>query len=260
MERLQKVLARAGVASRRAAERLIVERRVAVNGTVVDRLGLRIDPQHDRVHVDGRLVPAAPADHLYLALNKPRGFVTTLSDPEGRPTITDLLRHVPRRVYPVGRLDYHSEGLVLITDDGALARDLMHPSSGVPKLYLVKVRGRPAADALDRAAAGVVLDGRRTAPARLRVVRPSPNAWLEVEVTEGRKHLVRRVLERVGYPVLKLRRIAYGGVKLGTLAPGTLRELTREEVARLKRAAAPPRAAARPPRRRSAARAPRRTT
>jgi 23S rRNA pseudouridine2605 synthase len=243
MERLQKVLAHAGLASRRAAETLITEGRVTVNGRVVTKLGTQVDPERDAIRVDGARVRSRPQEPLYLALHKPRGVVTTLSDPEGRPTVRDYLHGVKARVYPVGRLDYASEGLLLLTNDGALARDLMHPSRGVPKTYLAKVRGVPGPDALERLAAGIRLEGRRTLPARARVVEGGPNAWVEITVVEGRKHQVRNMLEAVGHPVQRLRRIRYGGVELGDLRPGRLRALHPAEVARLRRAASRPKPA-----------------
>lgn len=236
MERLQKLLARAGVCSRRAAERLIEEGRVRVNGEVVTRLGSRADPAQDVIRVDGKRI-ASPSRHkLYLMLNKPRGYVTTMSDPEGRPTVRDLIRGVRERVFPVGRLDYNSEGLLLLTNDGDLARDLMHPSTSVDKTYAVKVRGRPDRPTLDRLAAGIRIDGRRTMPARLRVTARGDNSWLEVSVVEGRKHLVRRMLEAVGHPVLKLTRVRFGGLRLGELPRGQVRPLRADEVDRLRRA------------------------
>jgi 23S rRNA pseudouridine2605 synthase len=221
-ERLNKVLSRAGVASRRAADRLITEGRVRVNGEVVRELGLQVDPQRDAIRVDGRRIPSAPAVHTYLMLNKPRGYVTTLADPENRPTVLDLLSGVKVRVFPVGRLDYLTEGLLLLTDDGELARDLMHPRSGVAKTYAAKVP----------------LDGRPTLPARVNVKRPGANAWLEVSVVEGRKHQVRRMLEAIGHPVVKLRRVRYDGLELGDLPSGRVRPLTPLEIARLRRAVA----------------------
>lgn len=236
-ERLQKVLAHAGVASRRASERLIVDGRVTVNGRVVIDLGTKVDPAEDAIKVDGRRVGAPPERKTYLALNKPRGVVTTMRDPEGRPTVAALIRGIRTRVYPVGRLDYDSEGLLLLTDDGDLARDLMHPRSGVEKRYVAKVRGRPEADALRRLARGIPLDGRRTGPARVRVLRSGDNAWLEIVIAEGRNRQVRRMLQAIGHPVQRLRRTAYGGVALGTLEPGTHRLLTPIEVRRLRRAA-----------------------
>jgi pseudouridine synthase len=236
MERLPKALARAGIASRRAAERLIAEGRVTVNGTVVLAPGTRVDPGRDAVKVDGKRIPAPPASRTFLMLNKPRGYVTTLHDPEGRPTVRDLLRTLRTRVYPVGRLDYASEGLLLLTDDGDLARDLMHPRSRVPKTYLVKTRGEPGAEALARLRAGVVVDGRRTQPARVRLLRPGGRAWMEITVTEGRNQQVRKMCWAVGHPVQRLRRVRYAGVDLGNLPPGGLRPLTDAEVRRLRAA------------------------
>ena len=235
-ERLQKVLAHAGIASRRAAERLIVAGRVTVNGTVVSELGTKVNPDRDAIKVDGKRLHAPPARPTYLAFHKPRGVVTTLSDPEGRPTVRDFLGGVRVRVYPVGRLDFDSEGLLLLTDDGALARDLMHPSSGVEKTYRAKVRGFPDPPTLDRLSRGVHLDGRRTGRAEVRVVKAGDNPWIEIGITEGRNRQVRRMLQVVGHPVQRLRRIRYGGVDLGRLPPGGLRPLRPAEVERLRRA------------------------
>src|SRR5262245_13562171 len=235
-ERLQKVLAHAGISSRRAAERLIVAGRVTVNGTIVSELGTKVDPDKDAIKVDGKRVGAAPRLPTYLAFHKPRGVVTTLSDPEGRPSVRDYLAKVPVRVYPVGRLDFDSEGLLLLTDDGSLARDLMHPSSEVEKTYRAKVRGFPEPTTLDRLARGIYLEGRRTGPARVRVVEGGENPWLEVVITEGRNRQVRRMLQAVGHPVQKLRRIRYAGVELGRLPAGRLRPLRPAEVDRLRRA------------------------
>jgi pseudouridine synthase len=235
-ERLQKILARAGVCSRRAAERLIVEGRVRVNGEIVSELGSRADTGRDRVEVDGQPIRARRAANVYLALNKPRGYVTTLSDPEGRPTVADLVRGVGGRVFPVGRLDYHSEGLLLLTDDGELTSRLTHPRSGVEKTYAAKVRGRPDAEALQRLRRGIGLGGRPAVATRVRLVRSGANSWLELSVVEGRKHVVRRMLQAIGHPVLKLRRIRFDGVRLGSLATGEWRPLSSREVARLTRA------------------------
>jgi len=235
VERLQKVLAAAGICARRAAEQLIVAGRVRVNGRVVTTLGTRVDPHNDAIQVDGKTVRVGGVK-VYLALNKPRGYVTTLSDPEGRPNVADLVRGISSRVFPVGRLDYDSEGLLLVTNDGALARDLMHPGTGVPKTYAVKVRGQPEPASLRRLEQGVRLDGRRTRPARLRMTRRAPNSWLEVTVVEGRKHLVRRMLASVGHPVLKLRRVSFDGVRLGKLPPGQWRHLSEREIERLRKA------------------------
>lgn len=238
MERLNKVLAHAGVASRRGADQLIEQGRVSVNGEVVREMGLRVDPAHDSIKVDGRRVGARPRRRVYYMGNKPRGMVTTLSDPEGRPTVRELLKSVRERVYPVGRLDFNSEGLLLFTNDGELARDLMHPRSGVTKTYAVKVRGVPSEAVLERLRRGVVLDGRRTAAAAVILTGGAGNKRLEVQVTEGRKHQVRRMLAAVGHPVAKLRRIRYAGLWLGDLVPGAVRKLSEEEVSRLRRAVA----------------------
>jgi 23S rRNA pseudouridine2605 synthase len=235
-ERLQKVLAHAGVASRRAAERLILDGRVTVNGAIVQELGTKVDPDRDAIKLDGKRIAAPPSRATWLALHKPRGVVTTLDDPEGRPSIRDFLGGLRVRVYPVGRLDYASEGLLLLTDDGALARDLMHPSSGVPKAYAAKVRGMPPPEVLSRLRRGIPLDGKRTGPATVRVTKPGDNAWIEITISEGKNRQVRRMLQAVGHPVQRLRRIRYGGIDLGRLPVGTMRALTDVEVARLRRA------------------------
>lgn len=238
-ERLNLALARAGVASRRAADRLITEGRVRVNGQIVTALGSRVDPSRDRLAVDGRPIPGPPARHTYLMLHKPRGCVTTMRDPEGRPTVLQLLRGVAVRVFPVGRLDYQSEGLLLLTDDGELARALMHPSTGVTKTYRAKVRGIPGPESLARLArGGVRIEGRPTLPARVEVVRRTgTTAWVELVLQEGRKRQVRKMLEAVGHPVQRLRRTRYDGLELGTLPPGRFRPLTPREVAQLRRSA-----------------------
>jgi len=239
-ERLNKVLARCGIASRRGAERLLEQGRVTVNGAVIRDPACQVDPDRDAIKVNGKRVAAPPATHTYLMLNKPRGCVTTLSDPQQRPTIRDLLRGVRARVYPVGRLDYHTEGLLLLTDDGELARDLTHPRGGVKKTYRAKVRGRPGQAELDRLKRGILLDGRPTLPAEARIVGQGANAWVEITISEGRKHQVRRMLQATGHPVLKLRRVRLDGLDLGDLPPGAVRPLTASEVSRLRRAAAAP--------------------
>lgn len=233
-ERLNKILARAGVASRRSADRMIEDGRVTVNGQVVRELGVRVDARDDAIKVDGKRLPAAPPSHTYLMLNKPKGYVTTLSDPQQRPTVRDLLRGVKPRVFPVGRLDYQTEGLLLLTDDGELARDLTRPSSGVTKTYSAKVRGRPVPESLRRLSRGIALEGRRTLPARIALKRPGPNSWVEISIVEGRKHQVRKMLWAIGHPVLKLKRVRYDGLELGSLPTGAVRPLTPAEVARLK--------------------------
>ena len=247
MERLNRWLARAGVTSRRGADRLIEEGRVKVNGVVVRELGLRILPGRDAVKVDEKRVAPPPPGRTYVLLNKPPGYVTTLSDPQGRPSVRDLVRTIGRRVYPVGRLDFRSEGLLLLTDDGDLARDLMHPGKGVPKTYSVKVRGQPGEATLRSLRAGVELDGRQTLPARVRLVRGAVNSWLELTIREGRKHQVRRMLEKVGHPVVRLKRIRLDGLELGRLSSGSFRALSPTEVARLKLAVRSTGGRSRPP-------------
>ena len=265
--RLQKILAGAGVASRRAAERLIVEGRVAVNGTIVRELGSRADPVADDIRVDGR--PVRPvARHRYILLNKPRGYITSRSDPEGRPTVLDLLPRVRDYVYPVGRLDYDSEGLLILTNDGELAARLMHPRHQVEREYHARVRGMPDSSALARLARGVMIDGRRTAEADVRIVdtlhgERGGQAVLSITVHEGRTHQVRRMCEAIGHPVVRLRRVRIGPISDPMLKSGASRDLSPGEISRLTRAAglpgpgartAPtPAAAAPPPRTRPAA-------
>lgn len=197
--------------------------------------GAKADPRRDRITVDGRPLPAPP--RVYVLLHKPRGVVTTLADPQGRPTVRDLVPRLRQRVFPVGRLDFHSSGLVLLTNDGALAARLMHPRHGVRKRYLVKVKGEPSAEALARLERGVRLPEGRTAPATVRVVRAQDGkTWLEIGIAEGRKHEVRRMCLAVGHPVEKLRRVALGPLELGKLPPGAARDLTEAEVRALRRA------------------------
>ena len=232
--RLNKALAQAGVASRRGADRLIESGSVIVNGQVVRELGTQIDPDQDAIKVDGKRIPTRPKSHLYYMLNKPDGYVTTLSDPEGRPTVKDLLPAGSRRMFPVGRLDYHSEGLLILTDDGDLARNLMHPSRGVPKVYSTKVRGNPPEEALNRLRKGVLLDGKRTAPARIRFEKRSANSWLRITIHEGRKHQIRRMFDAIGHRVLRLKRIGYAGIDLKDLPAGEARALTEKELRKLR--------------------------
>lgn len=254
-ERLQKILASAGVASRRKAEELILAGRVQVNGQTITELGTRHDPDRDHIKVDGKLL-RGPERHRYYMLNKPRGYVTTLDDPQGRPTVMDLMakpKHGPHperaRLYPVGRLDYLSEGLLLMTNDGELANSLSKAAAGVEKTYLVKVSGVPEPSALEQIRRGIAIDrgrlneiraGRRdrivTAPAKVELVRGGENPWYEVTLTEGRNRQLRKMFEEVGHHVEKIRRIGYGALRLD-VAPGEFRELTPGEVTALERAA-----------------------
>ena len=236
--RLQKLLSAAGVASRRAAERLMAEGRVSVNGKPVTELGTRADPEHEDIRVDGRRVTMVRR-RIYLLLNKPRGYVTTRSDPEGRRTILDLIPRVREYLYPVGRLDYDSEGLLLVTNDGDLAARLMHPRYEVERTYQARVRGVPDDDALTRLARGILIDGRRTAPARIRRLTPHPSgseSTIEITIHEGRSRQVRRMCEAVEHPIVRLQRVRFGPIADHTLKAGTYRELTPREVALLKRA------------------------
>jgi 23S rRNA pseudouridine2605 synthase len=238
MERLQKILARAGLASRREAERWIVQGRITVNGAVVRKLGTQADPAKDSIKVDGKRIKPAAAP-LYYALHKPAAVITTLNDPEHRPDITPFLARLgeKRRVFPVGRLDYNTTGLLLLTNDGELALRLTHPRYGVKKVYRVKLSACPSGEELQRLRAGIRLDDGVTAPARVRVIdKLKKNAWLEIEVHEGRKREVRRMFEALGYFVEKLIRIRFGTVSLGDLPPGELRSLAPLEVKTLKKA------------------------
>jgi pseudouridine synthase len=238
MERLQKILARAGLASRREAERWIVEGRVAVNGTIVRQLGSQADPTRDSIKVDGKRIKPSLA-RRYFAFHKPPGIVTTLNDPQHRPDLTRFIAHLgdKQRVFPVGRLDYNSSGLLLLTNDGELAQRLAHPRFGVKKLYRVKLSACPTAEELARLRTGIRLEDGRTAPARVRVLEKlKKNAWVEIELQEGRNREVRRMFEALGYFVEKLTRVRVGTVALGRLAPGELRPLTQAEVKSLKAA------------------------
>ena len=234
LERLQKLLAHAGVASRRKAETLIEGGHVTVNGKVVRELGSKADLDQDLVQVDGRTVRETQ-DKVHYVLYKPAGCVTTLSDPEGRPTIRTYLEEVTERVYPVGRLDYDVEGALIVTNDGDLANLLMHPRYGVKRTYLAKVHGVPAQEKIERLLKGVRLeDGRARALEADLHSRTPRNTWVRVVVSEGRQHMVKRLMEAVGAPVQKLFRADYGGIGVAGMRPGELRELTRAEVEHLR--------------------------
>jgi len=239
LERLQKIIAAAGVASRRKAEELITAGHVQVNGTTITELGSKADPETDHIRVNGKLLHGEKR-HVYLLLNKPKGYVTTVSDPENRPTVMNLVRGVRGRVYPVGRLDYASEGLLLLTNDGELANRLMKAASHVPKTYLIKVAGTPTEDAISKLRAGISIatdEGRRvrTAPAAVRIVKEAANPWYEVTLIEGRNRQLRRMFEAVGHHVEKIKRVRYGPLTLD-VPPGQYRTLTLKEVQRLKSA------------------------
>ena len=255
LERLQKIIAHAGVASRREAESMIRQGRVTVNGRVITELGTKADPRRDHVKVDGKLLTQAEP-HRYILLYKPKEVMTTLDDPEGRRTVIDLVRGVRERIYPVGRLDYHSEGLVLLTNDGDLAFKVSHPKHGSVKTYNVKVRGVPEERLLDKLRRGITIEGKRTLPCEIVRIRTTGrngdegNSWLEVKLQEGRTQQLRKMFQALGHPVAKLKRVAIGPISDPKLPPGGWRELTKHEVkmlATMKEARPPkPRRAARP--------------
>lgn len=233
-ERLQKIIANAGIASRRKAEELILEGSVTVNGQVVRELGTKADPEKDAIKVKGKLIHRSQKK-TYIVLHKPRGYITSMSDPQGRPVVTDLLRGVKARVYPVGRLDYESEGLLILTDDGDLAHTLMHPSNEIPKTYVAKVKGVLEDKEVGRLEKGIRLREGVTAPAVVkRIKKTDSNSWIEITVHEGRYRQVRRMLDEVRHSVLRLIRIRYGPIELGDIPPGKYRHLTPEEIKRLR--------------------------
>ncbi len=256
-ERLQKIIAAAGIASRRKAEELITSGLVSVNGQTVTELGSKADPEHDRIKVNGKPL-SGPERHVYLLLHKPKGYVTTVTDPEGRPTVLDLLRGIGARVYPVGRLDYLSEGLLLLTNDGELAQKLTHASSHVPKTYLVKISGKPSDAQIEKLRGGILLPAKhaplktpagklppsgswrrttavQTAPVRIKLLREAANPWYEVTLVEGRNRQIRRMFEEIEHHVEKIKRVRYGPLQLD-VEPGKFRHLTAKEVAQLKSA------------------------
>ncbi len=266
-ERLQKIIAAAGIASRRGAEKLIASGAVSVNGQMVTELGSKADPERDHIRVNGKLLHGAERP-IYLLMNKPKGYVTTVRDPEGRPTVMDLLRGIRTRVYPVGRLDYASEGLLLLTNDGELAHKLMKAASHEPKVYVVKVAGTPNEAGLEKIRRGLSIPTEsrfrghrgpsndktitdegarvskpnarpkqrvRTAPAKVRLVREGDNPWYELTLTEGRNRQIRRMFEEIGHHVEKIKRVRYGPLSLD-VPPGEVRRLSTGEIEKLKAA------------------------
>lgn len=227
--RLQKLIASTGLSSRRKAELLIASGRVSVNGKVVTELGTKVDPGRDHVKVDGKHLTSAQP-FVYLLLHKPKNVMSTLDDPGGRPTVKDFLRGVSVRVFPVGRLDFDSEGLMLLTNNGDLSQALLHPRYHVPKTYLIKVKGVLTDEEIKKLERGVKLEDGMTSPAYVKKVRKvEANSWLEITIREGRKHQVKRMLETVGHLVIKLMRIRMGPLSLGNLEPGEFRFLTDRE-------------------------------
>ncbi|MEJ8544922.1 pseudouridine synthase [Brevibacillus borstelensis] len=235
MERLQKVLANAGVASRRHCEELIVQGRVQVNGQVVKELGTRVDPDRDKIKVDGKLVHLERK--IYVLLYKPTGYITSVSDPQGRRVVVDLLKGIKERVYPVGRLDYDTSGLLLLTNDGEMAHMLTHPSYEMDKVYRAWVKGVPTKEKVSQLESGIRLEDGMTAPAQAKLLKTTPardRSLLELTIREGRNRQVRRMCEAIGHPVLKLERVQLGFLTLEGLQPGQYRPLTSAEVEKIK--------------------------
>jgi 23S rRNA pseudouridine2605 synthase len=232
-DRLQKILSQAGIASRRKSEELIQAGRVTVNGAVITELGSKADLDRDHIKVDNKLL-RAPKHHIYLALNKPKGCVTTVSDPEGRPTIMHLLRGVKERVFPVGRLDYNSEGLLIMTNDGEFAHRITAPATHMLKTYVVKVTGPLTVEQEKEFQEGISLHGKRTAPAQLKRIKAGTNPWYEVRLAEGRQNQIRIMFKHFGRLVEKLRRVKIGFLELD-VAPGRYRALTPREVERFRK-------------------------
>ena len=242
MERLQKILSQAGIASRRASEQMMLDGRVTVNGTTVRELGTKADPSRDDIRVDGSRVKLAER-HRYILLNKPGGYVTTRSDPEKRKTVMDLLRGVKEYVYPVGRLDYESEGLLLLMNDGDLAARLTHPSHGIARVYEARVLGTPDAHDLDRLQRGMMIDGRRMKASEVEILPPkrdAKGATLVITLREGRNRQVRNMCDAIGHPVDHLKRVAIGPLRDARLKKGYWRDLDEAEVAMLRKSAAAP--------------------
>lgn len=231
-DRLQKILAAAGIASRRACEAIILDGRVQVNGKTVSELGAKADPRRDEITVD--LMPIHREAPVYILMNKPKGYVTTVKDDQGRPTVMALLKDLPARLYPVGRLDFNSEGLLLMTNDGALAQVLMGPEHEIPKVYLVKVHRTPKPELLKEFQDGFRLSGRRLKPCHIEVAEKGDNPWLKVTLTEGKNQQIRRMFAAVGHPVSKLRRVQFGPLSDPLLKPGAWRFLSPQEIAALK--------------------------
>lgn len=231
-ERLQKLLAQAGIASRRGAEQLIRAGRIAINGTTVSELGIKADPNHDMISCDGRAILFE--QKMYVLLNKPSGYVTTMSDPQGRPIVSDLLPDIPQRLFPVGRLDLETEGALLMTNDGELGNAVLHPSFEVNKTYEAWVAGFPSSQHLQHLERGIVLEGVKTSPAQLRILKRRTNQTLvEIIIHEGKKRQVRKMFQAINHRVIHLRRTAYGQLRLGTLETGKYRILSKNDLKKI---------------------------
>lgn len=234
--RVQKIIADAGIASRREAEKLIEEGRVTING-VIAKLGDKADPDKDHIKLDGKLLKAKPSELVYIILNKPKKVMCTTSDPEGRETVLDLIKGIKNRVWPVGRLDYHSEGLVLLTNDGELSLRLTHPKYKIEKVYEVKVKDLPDEKKIEKLKKGIWLEDGKTAPCEITFIKKtSENSWFRVVLKEGKKRQIRRMFHAIGHDVMKLKRVSIGPLKLGKLPIGAYRFLTEKELIALKKA------------------------
>jgi 23S rRNA pseudouridine2605 synthase len=232
-ERLQKILAASGISSRRAAEKIIVQGRVTVNGAVVSQLGAKANPDADKIRVDGKLI-LPEASKVYLMLHKPRGYVTTLNDPERRAVVTDLLPGISERISPVGRLDYDSEGLLLLTNDGNFSQRVQHPRSKIPKTYMAKIDGNLTKNEIRALSEGIKLSDGNFKPENLQILRTNrKSSWLALTIAEGRNRLIRRGMESLGHPVVRLIRTAIADISLGNMKAGTFRHLTKREVQHL---------------------------
>jgi 23S rRNA pseudouridine2605 synthase len=229
MERLQKILAQAGIASRRKCEEFIKQGRVTVDGKIITELGFKVDPGNSIITFDGH--PLIQEEIVYILLNKPNGYVTTLSDPQGRAIVTDLLRGIRQRVFPVGRLDFNTEGALILTNDGNFSQLIQHPSHEVNKTYVAIVKGIPSSVKINQLEKGIVIDGQKTWPAKVKIIgKKKTESTLELIIHEGKKRQVRKMLAAVGHPVKSLMRTAYGNLKLGNLKPGKYRFLAKKDL------------------------------
>ena len=232
--RLQKIMADLGIASRRKAEAMIEEGRVTVNGQVAE-LGQKADPELDHIKLDGKLLTRRPGPRVYYAFHKPKGVISTLEDPQERSTVADYLGCVKARVYPVGRLDFDSEGLLLLTNDGDFTQAVLHPSKKIPKVYQVKVKGVLSEEDIAALEKGIWLEDGKTAPAKVKKLKKTKeNSWVEITIHEGKKRQIRRMLTRVGHSVVRLIRVKVGGIELGALGPGEMRPLTQKEIEKIR--------------------------
>ena len=230
LERLQKVLAKAGVASRRKAEELIRQGKVRVDGRIITEMGTKVDPETQNIECEG-VALVSREEKVYILLHKPTGYLSTVDDPKGRPIVTDLLKNIKERVYPVGRLDLNTEGALLLTNDGELSQKILHPSHEVNKTYVAKVKGVPGRKKLDALSKGIELEGRKTWPASIKVLKTEAQSTvIQIIIHEGRKRQVRKMFEAIGHPVLALKRTAYGQLELGGLGPGKYRFLTPRDI------------------------------